>query len=64
MPSATATDAINRHSTAASFTLRVTTAWPQATATNGKPFLRKDLFHIPFHLPHLIKEMHFVDAAE
>ena len=29
-----------------------------------KPFLRKDLFHIPFHLPHLIKEMHFVDATE
>jgi hypothetical protein len=29
--------AIDRHSAAASFTLRVTTPWPQATATNGNP---------------------------
>ena len=29
--------AINHQSTAASFTRRVTTPWPQATATNGNP---------------------------
>jgi hypothetical protein len=28
-----------------------------------KPFLRKDLFHIPFHLPHLIKEMRYSVAG-
>ena len=37
MPSATATDEINHQSPAASFTRRVTTPWPTATATNGNP---------------------------
>ena len=37
MPSATAIDEINHQSTATSFTRRVTTSWPQATAFNGNP---------------------------
>ncbi len=65
MPSATATDEISHHSAAASFTLRVTTAWPQATATNGNPnrqgglFSTRSIAHQQSAVTPLLPRLHF-----